>query len=410
MVLPMGRKVIEMEQKLAAVFADVAAGRATVTAVCAGLGIGRDSYYRYKRRFAAEGLAGLTPRSRTPPTSPRRTGQAMAGLIAAARKRLEAEGWDGGALSVQSRLPADGVADVPCARTIHRVLRRAGMVEPEPGKRPRSSYRRFVFPASDDLWQIDAYEYALADSDATTVAVFEILDDHSRYNVEAMAWPTEDAEGAWTAFSRAVARYGQPRTVLSDNGLAFTGRRPGKGQRVLFEKNLAALGVKPIDTSPRHPQTNGKNERAHATARRRLAAQPPATSLGELQAQLDDYRPAYNRRPHQGLDRDTPPTRRAAGMRPAPPTAEPIPLPDVYDVSAAARDGYVCVQATIIPLGTEYAGLPMTVFVTGDHAPVFHREQLVRELDIDRTRTRQAPMRPRDTHRKRGTLTSTPPN
>jgi hypothetical protein len=32
----MGRKVVTMEQKLAAMFADVATGRATVTAVCGG--------------------------------------------------------------------------------------------------------------------------------------------------------------------------------------------------------------------------------------------------------------------------------------------------------------------------------------------------------------------------------------
>jgi transposase-like protein len=57
----MSRKVVTMEQKLAAVFADVARGRATVTQVCAELGISRDTYYRYRRRLAADGLAGLQP-------------------------------------------------------------------------------------------------------------------------------------------------------------------------------------------------------------------------------------------------------------------------------------------------------------------------------------------------------------
>jgi hypothetical protein len=57
----MSRKVITMEQKLAAVFADVARGRARAIQVCAELGISRDTNSRYRRGFAADGLAGLQP-------------------------------------------------------------------------------------------------------------------------------------------------------------------------------------------------------------------------------------------------------------------------------------------------------------------------------------------------------------
>jgi transposase InsO family protein len=401
----MSRKVVTMEQKLAAVFADVARGRATVTEVCAELGLSRDTYYRYRRRFAADGLAGLQPRSRAPKTSPTRTGEAMTALIVTARKGLEREGWDNGALSIHARLRHDGLAEPPSARTIHRVLQRHGLIEPEPRKRPRSSYRRFVFPATDDCWQIDAFEHVLADPAATVVVVFEILDDHSRYNVASLAWPSETTEGAWTAMTRAIARYATPRMVLTDNGLAFTGRRVGS--RVLFEKNLARLGVKLINSSPRHPQTNGKNERAHRTAQRWLTAQPPATTIDELQAQLERYRTAYNRRPHQGIDHHTPLQRRLAGTRHTPPTPTgPITDTQVIQARASSRDGYIAFQNTIIPLGIEYAELPMTAFVTGDHALVFYREQLIRELTINRALKRQPPARPRT--RTRRTLAYNP--
>jgi transposase InsO family protein len=401
----MSRKVVTMEQKLAAVFADVARGGVTVVQVSAELGMSRDTYYRYQRRFAEQGLAGLQPRSRAPKASPTRTGEPMTALIVAARKELEREGWDNGALSIHARLCHDGVTELPCARTIHRVLAREGLIEPEPRKRPRSSYKRFVFPATDDCWQIDAFTHALADPKATPVVVFEILDDHSRYNLASLAWPHEDTEGAWTAMTHAIDRYGTPRMVLADNGLAFTGRR--LGTRVLFEKNLAHLGIKLINSRPRHPQTNGKNERAHATAQRWLAAQPPATTLDELQTQLDRYRTAYNRRPHHGIDHQTPLERRLAGTRPAPPAvAEPIPHTQVIETYASSRDGYLALQNTIIPLGAEYAALPLTAFITGDHALVFYREQLIRELIIDRTRKRQPPHRPRTGGRR--TLTYNP--
>ncbi len=406
----MSRKVVTMEQKLAAVFADVAGGRATVVQVCAELGISRDTYYRYRRQFAETGLPGLQPRSRAPKTSPTRTGEPMIGLIVTARKTLEREGWDNGALSIHARLRHDGISDgiseVPSARTIHRVLQRQGLVEPEPRKRPRSSYRRFVFPATDDCWQIDAFEHTLADPAATVVVVFEILDDHSRYMVDSMAWPSETTEGAWTTMTRAITRYGAPRMVLTDNGLAFTGRHRMSSQ-VLFEKNLARLGVKLINSRPRHPQTNGKNERAHRTAQRWLAAQPPAATIAELQTLLERYRTAYNRRPHQGIDHHTPLQRRLAGTRPTPPVpAEPITHTQVIEARASSRDGYLAIQKTIIPLGVEYATLPVTAFVTGDHALVFYREQLIRELIIDRTRKRQPPARPRPGTRR--TLTYNP--
>ncbi|MFD6255493.1 IS481 family transposase, partial [Nocardia sp. NPDC060256] len=70
------------------------------------------------------------PRSRAPKTSPTRTDELMSGLIVAARKELEREGWDNGALSIRARLLHDGVLEPPCARTIHRVLARAGLIEP----------------------------------------------------------------------------------------------------------------------------------------------------------------------------------------------------------------------------------------------------------------------------------------
>jgi transposase InsO family protein len=405
----MSRKVVAMEQKLAAVFADVARGRATVTQVCAELGISRDTFYRYRRRFAAEGLAGLQPRSRAPKTRPTRTGEPMTALIVTARTELEREGWDNGALSIHARLHHDGIDEVPSARTIHRVLQRQGLVEREPRKRPRSSYRRFVFPATDDCWQIDAFEHTLADPAASVVVVFEILDDHSRYNLDSLAWPAETTEGAWTAMTRAIARYGTPRMVLADNGLAFTGRRVGS--RVLFEKNLARLGIKLINSRPGHPQTNGKNERAHATAQRWLAAQPPARTSQTLQTLLERYRSAYNRRPHQGIDHHTPLQRRLAGTRPTPPApapapGEPITHTEVIETHTSSRDGYLAIQKTIIPLGVEYAALPVTAFVTGDHALIFYREQIVRELIIDRTRKRQPAARPRSGTRR--TLTYNP--
>jgi len=217
----MGSKDVTMETKYAAVFASVEAGGESVTAVCARLQISRKSYYKYLARFASEGLDGLRPRSRRPLTSPRATPPAMVELIMTARVELAAEGWDNGALSIFYRLLREGVQP-PSSRTIHRVLKRQGLVIAEPRKRPRSSYHRFEFPAPDDCWQIDAFGYQLAETGS--VVVFEVKDDCSRAQIANLAWTAEDTIGAWEALARGIDAFGKPRLLLSDNSLAFTGK------------------------------------------------------------------------------------------------------------------------------------------------------------------------------------------
>jgi transposase InsO family protein len=395
----MGQKVVTMEQKLAAVFAAGQSGSVSVTQVCADNNISRQTYYRYRRRFQAEGLVGLVARSRAPQRRPTQTGEAMVELIIQARKQLEVEGWDNGAISIRSRLLFDGLADPPAARTVHRVLVRAGMVEPDPKKRPRSSYRRFVFPATDDCWQIDAFEVTLADPASSVVVVFQLLDDYSRYDVADLAWPQETTEGAWTCATTAIQRYGLPKMLLSDNGLAFTGNR--LGTEVLFERNLAAVGVRTIHSRPFHPQTNGKNERSHQTLQRWLRAQPPATTLAELQTLLDRYRGLYNRRPHQGLDGATPLERRAQGRRTTPqPALNPTP-PTFTTTATVDNRGNINFRGMRVPLGVEYADATTTAFLTGNQLLVFYREFLLYNATIDPHHRIQASAHPTRGPRRR---------
>lgn len=379
-----------METKIALVLAEVEAQQLTVTAACARLQISRQTFYKWRKRFAAAGPAGLVQRSRRPLRSPTTTPPAVVAMILAARDRLAAEGWDYGALSIHYRLVADGEQPPP-ARTIHRVLVRAGLISPQSQKRRRSSYRRFQFPATDDCWQLDAYEYTL--SQATTVVVFELKDDCSRYLLHARAWPLEDTLGAWTCLAEAIATYGKPRMLLSDNSLAFTGRRIG--QIVLVERNLIALGIKPIHAAPNHPQTCGKNERGHQTARRWLHRHPTPATLEELQTLLDHYREQFNLRPHQALAGTTPLAQRTASRRIDPSGAPTIEHPTLVSTLTANRAGAIKVARATIALGHEYRHRPITVFNTNDRLLIFYHHHLVRDITIDRTRTYQPLHRPR---------------
>jgi transposase InsO family protein len=398
--------VVSMESKLAAVFVRAAGARSTVSAVCAELGISRQTYYKYRRRYELEGLDGLVERSRRPRRSPRLTPPGVEDAIVQARKQLDEEGWDNGATSIYYRLLAEGVA-TPSIRTVHRVLVRMALVVPDPAKRPRSALHRFEFPATDDCWQIDAFAHVLANG--AKVVVFQLLDDHSRYEVANLAWPAENGAGAWTTMTTAIDRYGPPRMVLSDNGSAFSGAR--RGAVADFETNLRALNIRPITSRPYHPQTCGKNERAHRTMRRWLDHQPPAHTLAELQTLLDTYRDNYNNRPHQALHGTTPTDQRRTGTRhphtTAPPDTPPkrrrtppqphprrsTPHTQVRQAKVSSR-GLIHISAVVVAIGTQYCGLTLTAITTGDHLTVFHDDKLIHETTIDRTRHYQTTGRP----------------
>jgi transposase InsO family protein len=386
----MGSREVTMEIKYAAVFASVQAGGESVTSVCERLQISRKSYYKYLARFCSDGLEGLQPRSRRPLTSPTETPPPMVELIVKARADLAVEGWDNGALSIFYRLLREA-EQPPSWRTIHRVLVRQGLVRAEPRKRPRSSRHRFEFPAPDDCWQIDAFGYLLAGGES--VVIFEVKDDCSRAQIANLGWTAEDTLGAWECLARGIDDFGKPHLLLSDNSLAFTGK--AHNRIVLVEKNLMALGIKPITSRPHHPQTCGKNERGHQTVQRWLAAQPTAATLAELQALLDRYQQEYNNRPHQGLDpNQTPLERRIAAARHTPNPVRPEE-PTLVRHCTVKQRGFVNWDGRRIGVGAELAGRMLLVFATGDHLLIFYRHHLVRELTIDRSRSYQRLAEPR---------------
>ena len=147
-----------MEAKLLAVLtAGVSSVR--VTDVCAELGLSRQTFYKYRRRFETEGPGGLVERSRRPRSSPRLMAPEVEDEIVRLRKELPLEN---GAQTIAYHLARSGWP-VPSVSAIHRALVRRGLVRPQPEKRPRSSWRRFEWPRPNDAWQIDATCWGLSD-------------------------------------------------------------------------------------------------------------------------------------------------------------------------------------------------------------------------------------------------------
>ena len=257
-------------------------------------GISRRWIHKLVKRFKEGGYQALEPRSRRPHSCSHQTSTEVQTRILELRQKLVSDGHDAGPESIAHLLIAQ-VDRVPSVATVWRILKRNGQISPQPHKRPRSSFLRFEASLPNETWQMDSTPWQLAD--ASPVEVLNFLDDKSRLALGATGFLNVKAADVVHAFHSACRQFGLPASLLSDNAAVFTGKsRRGK---VLLELELERLGIDFKHSTPYHPQTCGKVERFHQTLKRFLRKQPPATSLAELQFQLDAFRQYYNqRRPH----------------------------------------------------------------------------------------------------------------
>lgn len=87
-----------MDPSLAALVARFVDGEVMdVRAECGRLGVSTKTFYKYRKRFLAEGVEGFFPRSRRPHHNPRATDPGVAEAVLLARKELDKAGWDAGA-------------------------------------------------------------------------------------------------------------------------------------------------------------------------------------------------------------------------------------------------------------------------------------------------------------------------
>jgi transposase InsO family protein len=246
----------------ARVFAAVEAGM-TVSAACIAFRVSRRWYYRWLPRWQAQGGVGLIERSSRPHRSPQRLSMAQEAAIVALRQRTAR-----GANFLAALL------DLP-ASTVHRVIRRQGLLrqraerapvvryeysEPGamvhcdtkklgrivggPGHRVHGDHSRQVRGAG---WEV----MHMAIDDATRLVYAEILGDEkgsttALFLVRAIRW--------YRSHGISVDR------VLTDKGSPYRSNA--------LRRACPIAGLRHRRTRPYHPQTDGKAERWIQTALR----------------------------------------------------------------------------------------------------------------------------------------------
>lgn len=276
--------------------------------VAARYGVAKSLVHKLHHRWLDEGEAAFKPRSRRPARVPTATPESTRRRVLELRRELTDHGLDAGADTLVWHLARERITI--SRATVWRILRQDGAVTPQPHKRPRSSWRRFVADRPNELWQSD-FTHASLD-DGTEVEIIGWLDDHSRFLTHLSAHLRVTGRVVTDTFTNAAAQHGYPTATLTDNGMVYTtryargGRGTPEGTGNAFETLLSLHGITQKNGKPFKPTTQGKIERFWQTLAKHLRTRS-ARNLPQLQAVLDDFRDYYNHhRPHRGINRQTP--------------------------------------------------------------------------------------------------------
>lgn len=366
----------------------VVAGGVPVAELCRRFGVSEKTGFKWVARFRAEGEAGLGDRPRRPHRSPGRTCGEVEDLVCRVREEFPA--WGG--RKIRGFLLRQGWVGVPAPSTITAILRRKGLLA-EPVQ-PRA-YQRFERSAPNELWQMD-FKGSFGLADGRRVHSLGVLDDYSRFSLCLAACPDQQTPTVKALLVATFRRYGLPERVLTDNGSPW-GNDWGQPWTPLTVW-LADLGINPIHSRPRHPQTAGKEERFHRTLDLEVIhTRPHWDDYPQVQAAYDSWRTLYNHhRPHDSLGPTVVPADRyQPSPRPYPEHIPPPDYPDGADIRTVATHARFSWRGHLWRAGKAFAGkqVAITPTTTDGQYTVYYRQHPIRTITL-----KPSPMSPNTPH------------
>ncbi len=360
-----------VEQRYQAVLAVLSEGR-TVKDVAAGLGVSRQTLHTWLSRYEVDGLEGLADRSHRPVWCPHQMPAEVEALVLELRRVHRY--W--GPRRIVFELAKRRVDSVPSESGVYRALLRAGLIEADRRQRRDRRWKRWERGQPMELWQMDVVGGFLL-ADGSRAKALTGVDDHSRFCVSARLMVRERTRPVCEGLADALAAYGVPTQILTDNGKVFTGRFGHPPTEVLFDRICRENGIEHLLTQPRSPTTTGKIERFHRSLRAEFDTRQVFSSLKVAQQALDEWVQYYNtQRPHQSLQMQTPADRFTATSSQRPARADAAPAsadlgaltPDRTGDNWVARrvtsNGVVSVAWQQVSVGKHHAGANCDVLVT----------------------------------------------
>jgi len=217
-----------------------------VVAICAEAQVDRKMFYRWWRRYQAQGWRGLEERPRGRPNC-LGPDDSLKEKVIKLRKR-----YDWGPKKIAGHLNHKG-SNIDHNR-VYRIICEAGLNHPIGEPRKTWGTKRFEREYCNSLWQAD---FKLCSDDYWMISY---QDDHSRFIIGSVKIWSPTGENAVLLLTKAVKRYGVPEQILTDQGTQF---KPARGGTSEFELHCQELGIEHITASVRRPTTIGKIEAFH---------------------------------------------------------------------------------------------------------------------------------------------------
>src|SRR5712664_1250092 len=289
------RKTHPLELKLQ-VLQQLKAG-AGVSDVCRAFGLAVTTVALWRQAYAQGGYEALFPKVPGPAKRQPEADDPRREAVLALRKAHPEYGTRR-IRDVLKRFQAIGISE----SEVRRMLHEAGLLEPQAGApREEPGPRRFERAEPNQLWQSDIFTFLLRRHERIYLCAF--MDDHSRFLV---GWSMARHQKEFLvreALDKAIAKYGVPKEILTDNGRQYTVWRGS----TRFEEELRRQGIRHLKSRPQHPQTLGKVERFWKTLWDEFLSRTVFASYEDCEGRLALYLDGYNfQRPHQALEGLTP--------------------------------------------------------------------------------------------------------
>jgi transposase InsO family protein len=255
--------------------------------------ISRHTLYAWKRKFEQLGPAGLMEQPRGGPK-----GSRLPELTKRTILMLKQAHPDWGCQRI-SDIMLRGPALPASAAAVSRVLHEAGYEVQETPTHPHAPpVHSFERAKPNQLWQTDLFTFMLKRQNRRVYLV-AFMDDHSRFITGYGLHATQSAVLVIEVLRAALAAFGVPGEILTDNGSQYVTWR-GKSQ---FSRELEKRGIQQIVARPRRPQTLGKIERFWGSLWRECVETSVFLDLADARQRIGLYIDYYNfQRPHQGIE------------------------------------------------------------------------------------------------------------
>ena len=183
--------------------------------------------------------------------------------------------------------------------TVRRTLHQHQLLpktKPRRMKKNPPKPRFFERTTPNQMWQSDIFCFRL---DGRNAYLIGFIDDHSRYMVGLGLFRSQTGENVMEVYRTAVAEYGVPKEMLTDNGRQYATWR-GKTR---FQQELAKDRIHHIRSTPHHPMTLGKIERFWRTIWQEFLVRAQFDSFESARERVALWVKYYNyKRPHQSLE------------------------------------------------------------------------------------------------------------